>query len=109
MPPTLVLRLLLAIGPSCMQSPPGGKVPGGTLEVAAVVSKARTLTACPRPPQPPAAGSVPRRPMASGETPRLRLERAGEENQLRHRHLRLRLVPRQTDQRMRDGLVTERE
>jgi hypothetical protein len=37
------------------------------------------------------------------------LERAGEENQLRHRHLRLRLVPRQTDQQTGDGLVTERE
>jgi hypothetical protein len=35
--------------------------------------------------------------------------RAGEENQLRHHHLRLRLVPRQTDQQMGDGLVTERE
>jgi len=37
------------------------------------------------------------------EKPGSRLARAGEENQLRHRHLRLRVVPRPTDQEMRDG------
>ena len=53
--------------------------------------------------------SAPHHSKSGEDKPRLRLERAGEENQLRHRHLRLRLVPRQTDQEMRDGVVTERE
>jgi len=42
------------------------------------------------------------------DEPRLRLDEAGEDNQLRHRHL-LRLVPRQAFQQTRDGLVTERK
>jgi hypothetical protein len=82
---------------------------GGTLEGGGCFESTdtRRLSASHR--RPPAAGGAsPSYGKAARQTP-AGLDNGRGENQLRHCHLRLRLVPRQTDQPMRDGLVTERE
>jgi len=67
--------------------------------MAAVVFEARTPAAGPRSHRagPPARWEEIAPPMAreTARPPRLRLDGPGKRNQLRHRHLRLRLVPRE--------------
>jgi hypothetical protein len=61
--------------------------------------------------RPPCAAGGDAPPMAreTARPPRLRLERAGEENQPPIATCACALCRAKTDQRMRDGLVTERE